>query len=63
MLNERPLPWREGLSAAALLAENGQPEDRVATALNGEFLPRDARACTLLQPGDELTVFRAIVGG
>jgi len=63
MLNEQPLPWRESLSAAALLAEQGQPEDRVATALNGEFLPRHARARTLLQPGDELTVFRAIVGG
>lgn len=63
MLNEQPVTWREGLSAAALLAEQGQPAEQVATALNGEFLPRTARDRTLLQPGDALTVFRAIVGG
>jgi sulfur carrier protein ThiS len=34
-----------------------------ATAVNGHFVPREARAVTLLQPGDAVTTFRAIVGG
>jgi sulfur carrier protein len=35
----------------------------VATAVNGAFVPRDARAQTRLSPGDIVLVFGAIVGG
>ncbi|HEY0821125.1 MAG TPA: sulfur carrier protein ThiS [Rhizobacter sp.] len=59
-LNGTPKPWAPGLSLAALL----EPlEGQVATALNGQFVPQAARQQTLLSPGDQVTVFRAIVGG
>jgi len=61
--NDRQLPWAAQLSVADLLAQQGEPADAVATALNGAFIARSQRAATLLQPGDQLTVFKAIVGG
>ena len=62
-LNRQPQPWREGLSVAALLDEQGRAADAVATALNGVFLPRLQREATLIQPGDELTLIQPITGG
>lgn len=62
-LNGQARPWREGLSVAALLAEQGRAPDAVATALNGSFLPRARREATLIQPGDELTLIQPITGG
>ena len=62
-LNNQAQPWREGLSIAALLAEQGRATDAVATALNGAFLPRARREATLIQPGDELTLIQPITGG
>jgi sulfur carrier protein len=63
LVNGAPLPWRDGLSVAAVLADRGDPREAVTTALNGRFVPRDAREHTLLAPGDALTLFHAIVGG
>jgi len=60
--NERHA-WREGLSVAALLAEQGRPVDAVATAINGVFVPRARREATLIQPGDALTLIQPITGG
>ncbi|MBL0730091.1 sulfur carrier protein ThiS [Piscinibacter sp. HJYY11] len=64
-LNGDARPWRPGLNLLALL--KGEPPaaetGKVATALNGEFVPEALRAHTLLQPGDQVTVFTAIVGG
>ena len=34
-----------------------------ATAVNGQFVPRDARAAHALQDGDTVMCFQAIVGG
>jgi sulfur carrier protein len=62
-LNQEPQPWREGLSVAALLAEQGRAPAAVATALNGAFVPRGQREATLIQPGDELTLIQPITGG
>jgi sulfur carrier protein len=62
-LNHEPQPWREGLSVAALLAEQGRAPETVATALNGAFLPRDQRAAVLIRPGDALTLIQPITGG
>jgi len=55
--------WREGLSVAALLAEQGRADDAVATAVNGVFVPRLRREATLIQPGDALTLIQPITGG
>jgi len=35
----------------------------VATALNGEFVPRTERAARVLRNGDKVTCFQAITGG
>jgi sulfur carrier protein len=59
-LNGEARPWQPGLTLLALLADDTR---RVATALNGEFVPQARREQTLLQPGDQVTVFTAIVGG
>ncbi|MDC8785325.1 sulfur carrier protein ThiS [Roseateles koreensis] len=56
---QRPAP----LSLAELLQEQGRPADSVATALNGQFIARAARPATLLQDGDAVLLFKAIVGG
>ncbi|UXU75712.1 MULTISPECIES: sulfur carrier protein ThiS [unclassified Paracoccus (in: a-proteobacteria)] len=45
------------------LAEIGLAEARVATALNGVFLPADQRALTPLGDGDALEVVAPMQGG
>lgn len=62
-VNHTPRPWREGLTVAAVLADEGRAPESVATALNGAFVPRARRADTALQPGDELTLIQPITGG
>lgn len=56
-------PWQPGLQVAQLLERLGTQPNSVATALNGQFVPRERRVQTFLSPGDVLTVFQAIVGG
>lgn len=62
-VNRQPQPWREALSVAEFLAEQGRAAESVATALNGVFVPRALRSATLIAPGDELTLIQPITGG
>ncbi len=55
--------WRAALTIADLLHQRRDDDANVATAVNGRFVPRHARATTPLAPGDALLVFGAIVGG
>lgn len=48
---------------AALLAGLSLAPESVATALNGEFVARAARAQALLKDGDQVLLFKPIVGG
>lgn len=48
---------------AELLEASGQPAASFASAVNGEFVARDARAQTLLAEGDAVFTFQAITGG
>lgn len=52
-----------GCSLAELLEASGQPATSFASAVNGEFVARDARAQTLLAEGDAVFTFQAITGG
>lgn len=61
--NDLSLPCPEGLTLAVLLAAQGVNAEQVATAVNGEFVPRTQRGVTVLQPGDTVLTFQAIVGG
>ena len=50
-------------SLAELVAELGFAETAVATALNGEFVARHARAATQLSPGDHVEIVAPRQGG
>ena len=47
----------------AALGELGYGEARVATALNGEFVPGPVRAVTRLGDGDRLEILAPMQGG
>lgn len=46
-----------------LLAQQGQTPDGVATAVNGQFVPRAARHNHVLNEGDTVLCFSPITGG
>lgn len=48
---------------ADLVADRGLAENQVATALNGEFVPKGARAATLLREGDKVEIVAPRQGG
>ncbi len=50
-------------TVAEALSELGWGTARVATALNGEFLPKAARPTTPLRDGDRLEVLAPMQGG
>ncbi|MDX2156557.1 MAG: sulfur carrier protein ThiS [Hyphomicrobiaceae bacterium] len=50
-------------SLAALLDELGYGGQKVATALNGDFVPERARAGTRLAPGDRIEIVAPRQGG
>jgi len=50
-------------TVAAALTELGLADARVATALNGTFVPKVARDDTRLAPGDRLEVLAPMQGG
>ncbi len=52
-----------GSSLADALAAVELPTASFASAINGEFVARDARAQTLLAEGDAVFTFQAITGG
>ena len=63
LVNGEPWSWQPGLQVAQVLDAMDTPANSVATALNGHFVPRPLREQTPLNPGDALTIFKAIVGG
>jgi len=52
-----------GTTLAALLEALGQQQDKLATAINGEFVPRGVRRERVLRAGDQVMCFHAVVGG
>jgi len=48
---------------AELVASRGLAEGAVATAINGEFVARQARAATLLAEGDKVEIVAPRQGG
>jgi sulfur carrier protein len=45
-----------------VVAQNATPES-LATAVNGQFIPRTQRASTALRAGDHILTFQPITGG
>ncbi|MEH7829994.1 sulfur carrier protein ThiS [Gemmobacter denitrificans] len=52
-----------GQTLAEALAELGWGAARVATAVNGEFVPKTMRAGLILKDGDRLEVLAPMQGG
>lgn len=52
-----------GTSLAAIIANAQLAAEAVATAVNGEFVPRNDRATRELLAGDAVFTFQAITGG
>ena len=62
-LEDGPRDVPAGSSLADLLVELEHEEKAVSTAVNGQFVPRSQRSATVLQNGNTVLVFQAIVGG
>ena len=62
-LDGQPRLLAAGTTLAALVATLGHADNAVSTAVNGEFVPRGARAGRVLAPGDRVLLFQPIVGG
>ena len=53
----------ESATLADLVNALGQPPQALATAVNGEFVPRAVRASVQLRAGDAVFTFQPITGG
>ncbi len=62
-VNGERLPWRPGLSVAALLEERGAAGPGVAVERNLQVVRRAEHASTLLEPGDRIEIVRLVGGG
>jgi sulfur carrier protein len=62
-LNGEPRSLEEGATLADLVAALGQAPQSLATAVNGEFVPRNARSDLQLRDGDAVFTFQPITGG
>ena len=62
-LNGEARHLHDGATLADLIAALEQSPQALATAVNGEFIPRDARAQHPLRDGDAVFTFQPITGG
>ena len=62
-VNGKPLPLEPGSNIAALLAELGLTEKRVAVEVNGRIVPRSEHGEHRLADNDTVEVVQAIGGG
>ena len=62
-INGAPRPLAEGETLADVVAALGQPPQSLATAVNGDFVPRSARDTLQLRDGDAVLTFQPIQGG
>jgi sulfur carrier protein len=62
-LNGEARKLHDGATLADLVASLTEEPKTLATAVNGEFVPRDVRAQTPLREGDAVFTFQPITGG
>ena len=62
-VNGEPRSVDAGATLADLVAALGATPQSLATAVNGEFVPRAARAGVQLREGDAVFTFQPITGG
>jgi sulfur carrier protein len=62
-LNQDRLQLPEGATLATLVASLDKAPAALATAVNGEFVPREQRDSVCLRQGDVVMTFEPITGG
>lgn len=62
-INGKPTPIAQGATLADLLAQFALDPKACATAVNGTFVARDARAAIALKDNDQVMTFEPITGG
>ena len=62
-VNGEPRAIAATTTLADLVAALGEPPASLATAVNGNFVPRAARATVQLRDGDAVFTFQPITGG
>jgi sulfur carrier protein len=62
-VNGQPRQMPEGSTLADLVTQLADSPAALATAVNQEFVARDARALRPLQAGDQVFTFQPITGG
>lgn len=62
-VNGQPREVPAGSSLADLVAQLADSPQALATAVNQEFVARDARAARILRSGDQVYTFQPITGG
>jgi sulfur carrier protein len=62
-LNGQPRILPAGATLADLIAASTEEPQSLATAVNGDFVPREARAQVCLRDGDAVLTFQPITGG
>ncbi len=62
-LDDQALRLPEGSTLEQLMIQQQRTPESVATARNGQFVARDARPGTVLNDGDQVLLFKPIVGG
>jgi thiamine biosynthesis protein ThiS len=62
-INGEAQDFTDRFSLAALVGQLGMKSDRVAVELNGEIVPRDRWAQTMLGEGDRLEIVHFVGGG
>ena len=62
-VNGEPRSVDDAATLADLVTALGQPPQSLATAVNGEFVPRGAREGLRLRDGDAVFTFQPITGG
>ncbi len=63
IINGEPRDFPDGLTLAALIAQLGMKQDRVAVELNLEIVPRGSWEATALRDGDKLEIVHFVGGG
>ena len=62
-LNGEPREVEAGRTLAELVASLGHAPQALATAVNGEFVPREERSRCVLRERDAVFTFQPITGG
>lgn len=62
-VNQQRVELPDDATLAQLVATLGKTPAALATAVNGDFVPRERRAQQLLRDGDIVLTFEPITGG